>query len=164
MRAIDDYSLEVVKQKIDESSKTHCEEIKKICLELAQSLAKNKKDPKYLGIPNISFSLVSPDDERDEAFSKQRMERGFDCSELWSLKDTITSFILPRLKAFADDPCGHPGCFDDENEWKEVLGKMIRAFKISKRDGDGFVLTDEEGEEFDEGMDLFKEYFFSLWT
>ncbi len=165
MKVLNDYSLETVKKKIKKACEYHCEDLKKICLELAQALAKDKKDPKYLGIPNISFSLVAPDDDRDEEFSKQRLERGFDGSELWSLKDTITRFILPRLKAFANPPlCGYPGCFESEDEWKEVLKKMIRAFEISKRDGDGFVLSDREGEEFDEGMELFKKYFFSLWT
>lgn len=163
MRALNDYSLEAVKQKIDESSNIHCEELKAMCLELAQALAKDKKDPKYLGIPNISFSLVAPDDDRDEDFRKQRLERGFDGSELWSLKDTITNFILPRLKAFAGNPCGYPGCFDSPDEWDEILGKMIRAFEISQKEECG-ILTDEEGEEFDEGIALFGEYFFHLWT
>lgn len=164
MRELKEYSLETVKQKIAELTATHCEDLKVICLELAQALDKDKKDPKYLGIPNISFSLVAPGDDREEMFAKQRLERGFDSSELWSLKDTITNFVLPRLKVFADEPCGYPGCFDNENEWKEILEKMVRAFEISKKDGDGFVLTDKEGEEFDEGMELFKEYFFSLWN
>lgn len=57
-----------------------------------------KKDPKYLGIPNIQFSLTDKDDKREKNFSKQRIERGFDDSETWSLDSTITSFILPRLK------------------------------------------------------------------
>jgi len=170
MKILDNYSIESVKQKIDELTATHCEDLKSLCLELAQVTAqvisnnkKEKKDPKYLGIPNISFSLVGPDDDRDEEYSKQRMERGFDSSELWSLKDTITNFILPRLKVFVDAPCGYPGCFDCEDDWKKILGKMVRSFEISKRDGEGFVLTDKEGEEFDEGMELFKEYFFLLW-
>lgn len=57
-----------------------------------------KKDPKYLGIPNIQFSLTDKTDEREEKFSQQRIERGFDDSETWSLDCTITKFILPRLK------------------------------------------------------------------
>lgn len=164
MRKLDDYSLEAVKQRIDESSNTHCEELKAMCLELAQVISKDKRDPKYLGIPNISFSLVAPGDDRDEDFTKQRLKRGFDGSELWSLRDTITDFILPRLKAFADSPCGYPGYFANENEWTEVLKKMIRAFEITKKDTDHGSITEEEWKEWDEGMSLFHEHFLSLWT
>ncbi len=168
MRELKDYSLATVKQKLDELSNIHCDELKRICLELATALAKNLStkvgDPKYLGIPNISFSLVDPDDARDEEFSKQRIERGFDASELWSLKDTITDFILPRLKAFADYPCGYPGCLDNENAWVKILNKMIRAFEIIKKDTEFGVNSDEEWEEWEDGMSLFHEYFNCLWT
>lgn len=164
MRKLDNYNIEAVQLKIDESTTTHCEDLKKICLELVQALDKDKKDPKYLGIPNISFSLVAPDDDRDEAFAKQRMERGFDSSELWSLKDTITDFILPRLKAFADEPCGYPGCFDNEKDWVKILNQMIKAFEITKKDTDEGYVTDEEWEVWEDGMSLFHEYFLHLWT
>lgn len=160
MKELEDYSLDTVKQKLDELSNTHCEELKAMCLELAQALAKDKKDPKYLGIPNISFSLVTPGDDREELFAKQRLERGFDSSELWSLKDTIANFILPRLKAFADDPCGHPGSFNNVEEWQTVLNKMVRSFELSNKD----ILTEKEHSEWHAGMKLFKEYFFCLWN
>lgn len=165
MKELKDYSFETVKQKLDELSKIHCEEIKKICLELIQALSKDKKDPKYLGIPNINFSLIAPGDDREKDFSKQRLERGFDSSELWSLRDTIADFILPRLKAFAKDPCGYPGFFNHEKEWIEVLNKMIKAFEISKKDTDGYeIVTDDEWKDWEKGMSLFHEHFLNLWT
>lgn len=168
MRELKDYSLATVKQKLDELSNIHCDELKRICLELAKALDKNKNtkagDPKYLGIPNISFSLVDPDDGRDEEFSKQRLERGFDASELWSLKDTITDFILPRLKAFAAYPCGNPGSLDNEEAWVKILNKMIKAFEIIKKDTDEGGISDKEWEDWDTGMSLFHEYFRCLWT
>jgi len=55
-------------------------------------------DVKYLGIPNICFSLTDKDDKREIDFIKQRIERGFDDSETWSLRDSMALFILPRLK------------------------------------------------------------------
>ena len=164
MRVLKNYNIETVKQRIDESTTTHCEDLKKICLELAQALAKDKQDPKYLGIPNISFSLVAPGDDREELFAAQRLERGFDSSELWSLKDTITNFILPRLKAFADDPCGYPGSFNNVGEWQTVLNKMIRSFELSNKDTNVGLLTKKEHSEWNAGMKLFKKYFFCLWN
>lgn len=166
MKELTDYSLDTVKQKLDELSHNHCEELKTICLELAKALAKSteSRDPKYLGIPNINFSLIAPDDDRDEEFAKQRLKRGFDSSELWSLKDTITDFILPRLKAFAEHPSGYPGCFDNENDWIKILNKMVRAFEIIKQDTDGMGMTDDEWEEWEIGMSLFHKYFNCLWT
>ena len=59
-------------------------------------------DIKYLGIPNICFSLTGKDDKREIDFIKQRLERGFDDSETWSLRDTIALFILPRLKRYQE--------------------------------------------------------------
>lgn len=45
-----------------------------------------KVDP--YGIKNVNFSLISKDDNRFEAYKKQRLERGFDDSEMWSLDCT----------------------------------------------------------------------------
>lgn len=39
-----------------------------------------KVDP--YGIKNVNFSLISKDDNRFEAYKKQRLERGFDDSEM----------------------------------------------------------------------------------
>lgn len=58
------------------------------------------KDPKYLGIPNICFSLVTVGDKREKKFSKQRLRRGFDESETWCLTTTIANFIIPRLEEY----------------------------------------------------------------
>ena len=58
-------------------------------------------DLKELGIPNVCFSLadeITENDELKEKYKQQRIERGFDDSELWNLDYTIASFVLPRLK------------------------------------------------------------------
>lgn len=57
-----------------------------------------EKDP--YGIKNVNFSLIDNTDDRWEDYKKQRLERGFDNSELWSLDSTIAEFVYPRLKAF----------------------------------------------------------------
>jgi hypothetical protein len=50
-------------------------------------------DVKYLGVPNICFSLTDKNDKRGIEFTKQRIERGFDYSKTWSLRDSIALFI-----------------------------------------------------------------------
>jgi len=59
-------------------------------------------DFKYMQIPNICFSLTDADDKREMEFKKQRLERGFDDSETWSLRDTIANFIIPRLERYEE--------------------------------------------------------------
>lgn len=51
-------------------------------------------------IPNVCFSLIKQDDKRWDKYEQQRIERGFDDSETWSLRDTIAKFIIPRLERY----------------------------------------------------------------
>ena len=63
---------------------------------------KNNIDIKYIGVPNICFSLTDDDDSREEGFSKQRKEFGFDDSETWCLMSSIANFTIPRLERYID--------------------------------------------------------------
>ena len=123
---------------------------------------KDNIDIKYIGVPNICFSLTDKDDDREEEFSKQRMERGFDDSETWCLASAIAGFTLPRLKRFKDAaPCVPYGM--KEEEWNEILCKMIRAFELMLRENASWIYDESEQKEVDEGLDLFREHFMSLW-
>jgi hypothetical protein len=121
-----------------------------------------KMDPKYIDVPNICFSLTSIDDDREEVFIQQRSERGFDDSETWSLRDTIANFILPRIKRFDEIKRGTPIGMTEE-EWSVILNKMILSFELIARNNGAMILSDEEMEKMEEGLDLFKEHFLSLW-
>ena len=117
----------------------------------------NEFDP--ICLKNNCFSLANElpeDDERLDGFKQQRLDRGFDNSELWNLDCTILKFVLPRLKAFRETTCGHPGDITEE-EWDEMLGKMIKSIED--------ILDDNipDTEKNYEGFELFKERFFSLW-
>lgn len=117
---------------------------------------KEKFDP--ICLPNNCFSLVGElkdDDERRELFKKQRLERGFDDTELWNLDCTILKFTLPRLKAFKETTNCHPGDVTAD-EWQEILGKIITLIENILN---GTPMISEE----DEGFELLKKYFFSLW-
>jgi hypothetical protein len=133
----------------------------------------NKKlDPKYLGIPNINFSLTREDDDRELKYSKQRKERGFDDSETWSLRDTIANFIVPRMIRYKEllvkTECrsGWDGEEDPNgNILDEIitLEKIIKAFELIKRNDGSFMLSPEEEREYEEGIELFSDFFLSLW-
>ena len=123
----------------------------------------NKKDIKYLGIPNICFSLSDKKDEkREPKFSEQRKDVGFDDTETWSLTDTISRFIIPRLKRFKEVNNGVPHGQTEES-WDITLDKMILSFELTCRDSGSRDYTDEERIQLNEGLDLFRKYFFELW-
>lgn len=122
----------------------------------------NKIDIKYIDVPNICFSLTDENDDREEKFKQQRIERGFDDSETWSLRDTIANFISPRLTVFRDKTVATPSNLE-EKEWHEILTKMIRAFDLVRREEGTFILTDDEQKEYEEGIELYNEYFMALW-
>lgn len=120
-----------------------------------------RKDPRYLGIPNINFSLCGQSDKREGKFMNQRKTRGFDDTELWSLDCTICSFITPRLKAFIEkysDSC--PSILlDNPDEWTLILHKMLYAFEHYSVN----YQSDEDADKINEGLDLFRKYFNYLW-
>jgi hypothetical protein len=120
-----------------------------------------KPDPKYIGVPNICFSLTKKTDDREKEYKKQRKQRGFDDSETWSLNGTIANFIAPRLKRLKEIADCHPSKLS-VNEWDEILDKMIFVFDRLSID-DGWFFEDEEQKKIDEGLDLFRQYFFNLW-
>lgn len=117
------------------------------------------RDP--YGIKNVCFSVISKNDEKWDEFMGQRIERGFDESELWNLDGTIAKFIYPRLKAFAE---GELNCHPDNmsiEEWASVLSRMERGFEL--------ISSDEEKSDAEicvenEAIRLFAEYFFYLWN
>jgi hypothetical protein len=115
-------------------------------------------DPKYIGVPNIQFSLTSKDDNREVNFSKQRIERGFDDSETWSLDNTISNFIIPRLRRFNEVKINFPIDMS-MSEWTDKIDKMIEAFELNIKD----TISEDEQEKITEGLDLFRQYFFNLW-
>ena len=107
---------------------------------------------------NVNFSLSLPDtDERREEYKKQRLERGFDDTELWNLDSTIIKFILPRLKAFRENHAGYPGCLKSDEEWNDILDSMIKYFTACEKD------DSEDMEFYKDGWDNFCKYFFCLW-
>lgn len=126
---------------------------------------RNFLEPKdAYGIKNVNFSLIDRDDSRWEEFKKERLENGFDESETWALDSTIAKFILPRLKCFYNDGdiLSYPGNLTSK-EWSEIVYKMVKAFDLIVN-VDVAKRTEEEVKAVEEGLDLFREYFFDLWN
>lgn len=117
-------------------------------------------DPKKINVPNIQFSLVSENDEREELFSKQRIERGFDDSETWSLRDTIANFIIPRLERYEE--------FANETIKRDPqliseINDFLLALKLISRDEGICIWTADEEIQVKKGLDVFPKVFMSLW-
>ena len=117
-------------------------------------------DPKYLGIPNINFSIYSDGDGRESKFKEQRLNNGFDESETWSLRDTIANFIVPRLEMYQE--IANKNLARDKELVKKIY-KFLEAMKLTSRDEGSFMLTDEELRIHKEGLEAFPEIFMSLW-
>lgn len=129
---------------------------------ISYNMKKKPIDIKHINVPNICFSLTDKKDDRETLYSQQRMERGFDDSETWSLRDTICRFTIPRLKRFRECNNGMP-CALTKDEWDIIIDKMILAMELITRDNGSRNFTDEESEQVDEGMDLFRKWFMGLW-
>ena len=120
---------------------------------------KTKVDIKYLGVPNICFSLIEKSDSRDAEYSKQRRERGFDDSETWSVGDTIINFAIPRLERYVEITKNNI----DEKKFTLNCEKVIDAFKLLSRDEGNRIFTDKERIIVDEGSRLFGELLEEMW-
>ena len=119
------------------------------------------RDP--YGIPNVCFTSIDSTDERWEEYTRQRLSRGFDNSELWNLDGTIAKFIYPRLKAFlekSDESQAIPGPFETYEEWRNILEQMVKGFELLASDR---IKADDEIELEKKALQLFSEYFFGLW-
>lgn len=119
-----------------------------------------KIDIKYLGIPNICFSLTDKEDGREPELMQQRRLRGFDDSETWSLTDTIANFIIPRLERYeeiAND------VLQRDDKLKRDINLFLVAMKLLARDHGARIFTKREQIELEKGLKVFPKIFVSLW-
>jgi len=101
-------------------------------------------------ITQYGSSHEMPMDARTPIWDKQRQERGFDDTELWSLDITFARFMLPRLQAFRNTPHGIK---------PEVLDGIIEGFQD---------IADQEcctspTSKAERAVELFAKHFFALW-
>ena len=79
---------------------------------------------------------------------------GYHESELWSLTDTITNFVLPRLRDFRENPGGFPLRLAGHEEWEAKIDAMIRAFELIQEE-DTFLSDEEAQQEISAGLPQF---------
>jgi hypothetical protein len=105
-------------------------------------------------------------------FFGQRLFRGWDDSDTWSLDYSLAKQILPRLERLRQkiEQCPATPLLDDDDckKWLDILDKMVFAFTkiIEQNDGEKmFSIDDErkENEKIQEGLDLFGKYYRNLW-
>ena len=82
--------------------------------------------------------------------------------DTWNLDWAIAKFTLPRLIRFKEVTNGYPGHLESMEQWYEILDKIIAAFTIIVKDNDFFYNKDDQII-VDEGLDLFRKYYFDLW-
>lgn len=116
------------------------------------------KDIKYLGVPNVCFSLTNKDDEREEDYKQQRVERGFDDSETWSLDMTIARFIIPRLERYIEISKEIFADTDVNNTHIKDCNLFLNSMKCVANNEQ---LTKDK--EIQEGLDVFPTLFKALW-
>lgn len=115
-------------------------------------------DPMSCNVPNVNFSLINSGDKRWGQFKKQRLTRGFDESETWSLDYTIASFIAPRLKAFIEI---YREVIVDDNNLVPRAERALRAFETIA--GGDIKNDDATYKEIDEALHDFADIFMGLW-
>jgi hypothetical protein len=128
---------------------------------MTKKTVKKKIDIKYLGIPNICFSRTGETDTRERDYKKQRINRGFDNSETWSLYETFARFMIPRLERFREiqaECSSNPSRLSKE-EWAKILAHIQKALEITLLDS----WTEKDQKNYTKGIRLFAEYFMHLW-
>lgn len=101
-------------------------------------------------------------------WNHQRMQRGWSERDLWSFDTYLAKVIAEGCEQLAEQVHGWPGEPMTFEEWQEILRKISRGFKahtsimedhLHPKSVQYRLLEDE----FEEGMDLFKNFFGHLW-
>ena len=117
-----------------------------------------KIDPKYIGVPNICFSVIGEKDKRAVEFKKQRLARGFDDSELWGLDCAIAKFIIPRLERFLEVSSEHiDGTVEGGVKVLEAMRLIVAEVEDCK------LLTEADKRCVAQGLKIFSKIFQTLW-
>lgn len=80
--------------------------------------------------------------------------------ETWNLDYEIARFVRTRLELFKKETNSKPIIFSEE-EWFDILDKMIAAFAIVEKDLP--IWTENEQKQMEEGINLFAKYYLFLW-
>lgn len=106
----------------------------------------------------------------------QRLTRGWDDSEIWSLDNTFAGWIVPRLKRLREKKCGVPVMLlrdahdhtdeqykEAEDKWNSILDEMIEGFSIKPLNDETGDWSKEDQDKYDLAKNLFVKYLDNLW-
>ena len=97
-------------------------------------------------------------------FTAQIWIRGWCDADAYNLNRSLAHIILPRLKKFNEVRVSFPGSdIMSEEEWDAIIKKMIAGFELIVSD-EYYNMTKEEFEIAKEGLRLFSEHYFDLWS
>lgn len=119
---------------------------------------KPKIDPFTCNVPNVCFTLINQDDKRWSEYEEQRLTRGFDDSETWSLDFTIAKFIVPRLERYIEI---YKDTLVDHDGFLDKAERALKAFKLIATDK--CVYEPDEYKEITEALHGFADIFVGLW-
>lgn len=114
---------------------------------------------KYL--PRFVNRILARPLKRDVRFLYQRLTRGWDDGDTFSLDYSLAKIILPRLKRFREITIGVPSDMEADS-WTRELDKMIAAFEFAGSEA-RWLAKPEEFDKHQEGLELFAKHYFSLW-
>lgn len=112
--------------------------------------------------------FVDKKDRRYRKYQRQLQQRGFSDEETWNIDNTVSAFILPRLKRFREINNGYPQGLS-EKKWNQIVDKMIFAFEWNLGQFRGITdeLTQAEiatgWKKYEEGLALFAKHLRDLW-
>jgi ABC-type glycerol-3-phosphate transport system substrate-binding protein len=105
--------------------------------------------------------------KRDIKYFFQRIIRGFDDSETWSLDITFAKWVVPRLKRFKIVNNAFPHDMTEES-WDNLIDNMIDNFQYFVDFNNEKIEFSQENEiealeKFNEGMLLFCKHIRNIW-
>lgn len=117
---------------------------------------------KYLRELGIDENYWLFKDEEDGRYKPD--EDGFVNAETFNLDATLSMIIYSYLCYFRDNCLvGYPGSMTFE-KWKEIIDKMIEAFKLQlELDGKIYLPSKNKRKKINYGMRLFIKYYNDLW-
>lgn len=93
----------------------------------------------------------------------QLVTRGYSDRNWYGMCDDIAELNIKLLTELRDNGNGYPAGLT-EKKWKAILTKMIDGFEAHlDYDVNDFKKIKKNEKKFDEGMDLYKEWFPNLW-
>lgn len=90
----------------------------------------------------------------------------YELGEIYNLNTSICKFIIPRLIAYKNI-VKETGIYNERigsnKKWVKILNKIIKAFKLELKIANLGCLSKKDEKNYKKGMELFSEYFDTLW-